>query len=637
MIDGLLNADIDVYRALKEPIVNSDLYVSDFVVNRDSLGYLSLNSEWQPEHKAVILLLDALKDKQKILSGGGEYRYDSGLMNLNFTADKLPAGFLNFYLSHIIQNIKGTTSGKIHLGGKFNQPELSARLKLNPTTFDVNLLKTSYTLTDSVILEPDRMIFKNMRVTDRFNNNAVFSGTIGHNLFSNFRYDLKIDCRKILGLDTRANDNPDYYGTVFADGRVSITGRTSDISIDVAVKTMPGTSFFVPLDDDSEASATDFIRFVSPSSGINAPKQVEAYKPYTSSLDLNFDIEVTPDAKIQVLFDGKNGDILKGSGRGDVNVRIDKLGKISFFGEYVLEDGNYLFSFQNIVNKRFVINSGSSVRWDGNPYDAQINLSATYKLKASLYELVSGIAGSDATSTDLKRRVPINLNLFLADRIMRPSIRFDIETPSTQDVNQNIIDQYVTSEEELNRQVLSLLILNRFYTPDNAQVNQNAGNRSGNNAALVTTTEVLSSQLSNWLSQISNDFDVGVAYRPGDEITNEEIEVALSTQIFNNRVILNGNLGYGRNQTAASNIIGDFDMEVKLNNSGSVRAKAYTHSNNDLIYETSPTTQGVGVSFREEFNTFGDLLRRYWAVISGEKRRSKKQLDESANNEVETE
>lgn len=636
-LEGLLNADVDVFRAKKDPIVNSDIYISNLVVNNDTLGFLSLNSEWEPQSKSLNMSIDAVKDGSKILDGGGDYLYDSGLMNLDFTAQNLPAGFLNFYLSNILQNIKGTTSGKIALQGPISGPQLSARLKLNPTTFDVDLLKTSYVLSDSVILVPDRMIFKDMKVVDKYGNIGIFSGSIGHNLFSNMRYDLKIDCKKVLALDTREKDNPDYYGTVFADGRVTITGETSDISIDVGVKTMPGTNFFVPLGDDGEVAQNDFIRFVT-SGDIDGDKHTSTpYHTEPSALDLNFDIEVTPDAKIQVLFDGKNGDILKGAGRGDINVRIDKLGKISFFGEYVLEDGNYLFSFQNIVNKRFLINSGSSVRWEGDPYDAIINLDATYKLKASLYDLVSGIAGNDVVTGDMKRRVPINLNLHLNDRVMRPNIRFDIETPSTQDINQSIIDQYITSEEELNRQVLSLLILNRFYTPDNAQVSQESQSRSGNSAALVTTTEVLSSQLSSWLSQISNDFDVGVAYRPGDEITNEEIEVALSTQIFNNRVILNGNLGYGRNQTAASNIIGDFDMEVKLNNKGTVRAKAYTHSNNDLIYETSPTTQGVGLSFREEFNTFGELLRKYWSVITGEKRRQRKNAVPETTEEFEDE
>ncbi len=623
LLEGALNGQVEIRRVMKSPIINSSLDINRLVVNRDSLGQLNLKSQWNPENKSLNLFAQLQKDQHNSLFGGGDLYYETGMFDLNFTADQLPVGFLNFYLDHIVQNIKGHTSGKIHLGGPFSNPQLSARLKLNTTTLDVDLLKTSYTISDSVILDPDRMNFK-LRIIDKFNNRGAFTGSIGHDNFSNMDYDLHIDCRKMLALDTRERDNSDYYGTVYADGSMGITGKTSDILIDIAVKTMPGTAFFIPLNDDNEATETNFIRFLSHNNKKEGLAATEDYQMKMSAMDINFDLEVTPDARIQVIFDDKTGDILRGTGNGDINVRIDKQGKISFFGEYILDEGNYLFSFQNIVNKRFLINSGSSVRWEGDPYDARINLDATYKLKASLYDLVAGYSSGDVTSNELRRRVPINCNLYLTDRIMRPNIRFDIETPSTQDINQSIIDQTITSEEELNRQVLSLLILNKFYTPDVAQVNQNSQSRSSNNAALVTSTEMLSSQLSSWLSQISNDFDVGVAYRPGDEITNEEIEVALSTQIFNNRVLLNGNLGYGRNQMAASNIIGDFDVEVKLNNRGTVRAKVYTHSNNDLVYETSPTTQGAGLSFREEFDTFGGLLRKYWAVITGENRRRKK-------------
>jgi hypothetical protein len=148
---------------------------------------------------------------------------------------------------------------------------------------------------------------------------------------------------------------------------------------------------------------------------------------------------------------------------------------------------------------------------------------------------------------------------------------------------------------------------------------ENTADVQTNNAALVTTTEMLSNQLSRWLSNISSDVDVGVSYRPEDNISSEEIEVALSTQMFNNRVSINGNVGYGKYQTNTSKMVGDFDMDIKLNKSGTIRAKAYTRSNDDIIYETSPTTQGIGISFKEEFDKFIELLSKYWKAITGRK------------------
>jgi hypothetical protein len=289
-----------------------------------------------------------------------------------------------------------------------------------------------------------------------------------------------------------------------------------------------------------------------------------------------------------------------------------------------------MFTLQNVLNKRFVINPGSTIRWDGNPYDAIIELNAAYKLKTSLYDLVK--ATMDETEAQkYVRRIPVNCNLLLSDRLLKPAIQFEIETPSAQNNNQDIINAFINTEEELNRQVLSLLVLNRFYTDENLSNNPGEGGRtSGNNAALVTTTEVLSNQLSHWLSQISNDFDIGVSYRPGEEgISNDEIEVALSTQVFNNRVTINGNVGYGQDDTRTSNLIGDFDVDIKLNPSGSLRAKAYTQTNNDIIYNDSPTRQGVGISFREEFDSLRELMHQYWLKISG----GSKKAEEKENND----
>jgi len=179
-------------------------------------------------------------------------------------------------------------------------------------------------------------------------------------------------------------------------------------------------------------------------------------------------------------------------------------------------------------------------------------------------------------------------------------------------------------------------VLNRFFSQENGSESSVNNKSSGNNAALVTTTEMLSNQLSHWLSQISSDIDIGVSYRPASEMTDDEVEVALSTQMFNNRVTVNGNVGYGEDQTRASNLIGDFDVEVKLNNSGSLRAKAYTRTNNDLVYSTyttSPTTQGVGISFKEEFDTLEELMQRYWMKITGKKKPKETNGEEKKNDE----
>jgi hypothetical protein len=408
---------------------------------------------------------------------------------------------------------------------------------------------------------------------------------------------------------------------------MSVTGTTTDLIIDIAGQTRENTQFYIPLEDEESAEESNFIRFINTKEQSDDSPQKLAltnseYEIDLTGMTVSMDLDITPEARCQVIFDSTVGDILRGQGNGNLQIRMDKAGGINFYGDYNFDEGDYMFTLRNVLNKKFVINQGSSINWDGNPYDANIDLNATYRLKTSLSDL------AEYSNDDRYiRRIPVHCNMLLTDRLTKPNIKFEIKTPSDQDNNQNLIDRVISTEEEINRQVLSLLVLNRFYSE--APADQNNNSPVGNNAALVTTTEMLSNQLSHWLSQISSDVDIGVSYRPASELTDDEVEVALSTQIFNNRVIVNGNVGYGQDQTRPSNLIGDFDVEVKLNKSGSLRAKAYTKSNNDVTYSTtSPTTQGVGVSFKEEFDTLEELMHKYWLMITGKKKKEKKEEEQ---------
>jgi hypothetical protein len=293
--------------------------------------------------------------------------------------------------------------------------------------------------------------------------------------------------------------------------------------------------------------------------------------------------------------------VIRSEGSGNMQINIDNHFNISMYGEYVVEQGDYLFTLQNVINKKFDIERGGTIEWNGDPNNATVDLNAIYRLKASLSEL---FASSNGNEEDLKQRIPVMVKIALTRNLSNPEIKFDIDLPSAEDRIQDEIRQYINTEEDMNKQILSLLVLGKFYA---SGVNNNL---VGSTAS--TATELFSNQLSNWLSQISNDFDVGFNYRPGDQITDDEVELALSTQMFNDRVTINGNIGNNTSQKTATNnngLVGETDVNVKLTKNGKLQLKAYNHANN-LIYETSPYTQGVGFSYREDFNNFGELWQK---------------------------
>ncbi len=633
---GLLNGEIEVSENIESPIISSNLVINDFNVNDEEIGNFKIRSSWDKERNAVILNTNAQRGDLNTIIGGGYFSPKNKNYEFAFKVDSLPIGFLNLYLSKIAQNLKGTASGNISLKNGADRIELDGNFNVNKTSFDINLLKCSFFIEDSVRLTSDSLVFKNMTVTDTDGKRGSFTGEILHNNFYNMSYNLYARANNMLVLNTTVQDNPYYYGNVYASGDLAVTGTTDEINIDIQGKSEQNTKLFIPISDREESLDNNFIQFINHSDSTfttSSQNTENDYKVNLSNFSMNMGIEITPDAQLQVIFDPTVGDILRSSGNGFLQIQISKEGDINFYGDYIAEDGDYLFSLENVVNKRFDINKGGTVLWEGDPYDALIDITATYKIKTSIQPLVAPSSDDINENGEIYKRIPINCDLILGDRLSQPSVKFDISAPTMEESTQNIIEDAINTEEELNRQVLSLLILNKFFTPS-----YNAGSGSNNQvntAALTTTSEMLSSYLSNWLSQISNDLDIGINYRPEDEISSEQIEVALSTQLFNNRVSLNGNVeygGYSAVQQNTSNIVGDFDMDVKLNKSGSLRAKAYTHSNDDFSYDSSPTTQGVGLSYQEEFNTFGELIRKYWDWITGKAKKEKELELETDNN-----
>jgi len=421
---------------------------------------------------------------------------------------------------------------------------------------------------------------------------------------------------RMLVLNTRPKDSDIFYGTAYASGYVGIRGNEDRLVFNISARTAPNTEFFIPLNSSASVSDYPYIIFVNPDKSIDkatiADQNVFDRQETSSNIELNFNLDVTPDAEVQLILDETSGGVIRGKGAGKLNINLNSKGDVRMAGDYVISDGDYLFTLGNILNKRFTIEEGGTITWDGDIDDADLDIKAIYRLKASLSDIFN-----EVEFPELVERLPVECILNLSGKLLNPAIKFDILLPTADDRTKEYLRMATDTEEELSRQFLYLLVMGSFY-PDPALFSASSTSSSSSssqteilgaqNVGFTTTTEMLSNQLSNWLSQISNDFDIGFNYRPGNLITNQEVELALSTQLLNNKVTLNGNVDVGGNQssTNVSNISGEFTIEFKLTEM--LRLKAFNRSNNNLYYETSPYTQGVGIFYRRDFDTLKTLF-----------------------------
>ncbi len=608
-----------------------DADIDEFYVDHDRLDHLDLWGDWELERQSVLFDLDIVSGGVPRSHGKGHYDLASSDFDLMFDIDSVSIGFLNFYLDGAVRDIVGTSTGWLRLHGDMPDIKIDAHLGVNRTDFVIKQTEVGYTFTggDTIVISPTSVEFQDIRFVDKYGKEGVFSGNISHDMFTGLGLNIFFRMKEQLVFDVPIESSPTYYGTIFGDGLLHITGTTTNTHLDIQAKTCPNSKFYILPLEKEDIDETSYIKFVSKYDEQSLEIDLE---DMLSSVTAHMDLDIRPDAQITIVVDRQTGNQMTVSGQGSLVLDVDRSGDLVIGGTYTIANGVYVFAFENIINKHFQINQGSTISWDGTgAYNALLNVAATYKVKAALYDLVGETAS--AVSSDLKRRVPVNCNLLLTDRLSDPTIKFKIEIPSSLNFSQYMFDQYVNSDEEMTRQAFSLLLTNRFYA-----VEENTSSSYSSSYATATASEMLSNQLSSIISQNKYNINLGINYRPGDEVTNEEYEMSFSTQLFDNKMIVMGSMGYGRDVSESgdggSSLIGDFDVEYKLTKNGKLRAKAYSHSNNDVVYETSPTTQGVGLLYRDEFDTFGELFRKYWSIITGKRRRERKAAEKAAAEEA---
>ncbi len=346
---GIVNGNILVSNVLKNPMVESNIRVNGFSILGGDYGDVSVVSAWNPARKvADISAKNSFKGSRNIDITG---YYDPGAkkINLNATASHLEVEALNPLLSFFASQVTGTVSGKVRLSGKPGELVLTGALMAENTSMKIDYLQAKYKINDSIRFDKAGFKFRNIKVTDEKGNSATLSGTINHKYFKDYAVDLIVNMDKTacLVLNTQQKDNELFYGTAYATGVTTIKSGPNSLSFDISAKTGKGTKFFIPLNSGMSVSEHSFVTFVNPDTTGKSKRDRQAQvrvQPSKSSLELTFDLDVTPEAEVQLLIDPKAGDVIKGRGTGKLNLSLNKNGEFKIYGDYTIDEGEYLFT-----------------------------------------------------------------------------------------------------------------------------------------------------------------------------------------------------------------------------------------------------------------------------------------------------
>ncbi len=611
------------------PIIISNLEIDSLLFNQQLLGSTSLDANWDDgSHKLKISMI-AERSNLRLIDVSGDFTPKNKAVDFNIRLSDFDLLSLNPYLGDIATDMSGKATVNLTLDGTLKTPQLNGSIDFSEGSAIISYLNTRYITNDQVRIYRNNFYFEDFAAQDSYANPAIINGSVSNSNLRDFYISLNIDANNIECMNTSSTDNEVFYGHFFGTGNVGINGPPQNISLNINATTEANTALFLPLYNASEVVSSDFLTFVSAKEEEDEPDIPEL--AMVSGIEMELEIDVTNDAKVQLIFDPKVGDIIQTSGIGNVRLMLDRDGGFKMFGDVVLSQGEYLFTLQNVINKRFKIEPGGKISFNGSPMNATVDLEAIYTTRAAPYNLYPD---NDDKKEALKKRIPIECQLDLQGGLQAPDIGMGINMPTADAETRNLLENSTSTDEELMKQFLSLLVINNFYSVNGFRA-QDLGSPTA--IAGVTASELLSNQLSNWLSQISDDFDIGINYRPGDQVTRDEVEVALSTQLLNDRIIISGNVDVGGQETNpsmgdASNpyIMGDFDVEFRLTDNVSVFA--FNRARDELLFDTDPYKQGIGVSYREEFNSLKQLFSRYKEGITNRKKKRKKknnpELDE---------
>ena len=596
------------------------LFIKNISYNDCVMGDLDISAEFDSESKGILVKGDIAQSngRRSELEGGIYIAEDS--LYLVFDTDHANVAFLKPYMEAFTSDVQGEMSGKAILFGNFHTINLEGDIVADSIRFLLDYVNCYYTASDVPIhIIPDLIEFSDIPIHDKEGHEAKLGGWLKHDAFHSPEFNFAItDARNFLSYDTNPSINPDWYGTIYGNGACFVEGGPGIVNIRVNMTSAPHSKFTFVMNDTQQADTYNFITFrdrdakdapvesqVVDSIGLvlsqlkQQVKQEENSEPSAYNIDLQGDI--TPDVAITVVMDPVGGDHIKATGNGHMRLTYNNNGELETYGKYTLDKGTYTFTLQDVIIKDFTIRDGSSISFQGDPYAATLDLEAAYSLNAFLPDLDKTF-GSDQ---DLKRKnVPVHALLRANGIISQPDISFDLEFPSLTSETYHKVKSIISTDEMMNRQIIYLLALNRFYTPEYTGTTTNQ-----NEIITSVASSTIAGQLSNILGKMTDNLSIAPNFRTDRGFSDMEVDVALSSQLLNNRLLLNGNLGYRDNtySTSNTNFIGDFDLEYLLNSKGTFRLKAYNHFNDQSYYlrnelRNALTTQGVGIVWKHDFD-----------------------------------
>ena len=595
---GILNGTLDVFQQNGVYVPNSNIVIENLKFNDYLLGDLKADIVGNESLTNYSVDLFLKNDNLKSLDATGNIdvsKTRSGI-DVDIMFNEFDLEPLNVFGGDVINNIRGLVSGDVKVIGSLQKPQIEGTLVLDNAGLAIPYLNVDYAFDfdTEVTLKEQRFIFNDVTMTDsEFFSRASLNGFMSHQNFSDWKLGLTIDTNRFLVLNTDDAEDAIYYGTAFMKGEATINGPTDQLVIEVDGSTAQGTVFKIPLNDVESFGDNSYIHFLTPEEKAARLKGEVITETQVKGLELKFDLDINQNADIEIVIDRNSGSTIQGSGEGNLLFEINTKGKFKMWGDFSVFKGIYNFAYGGLIQKDLMVEPGGSIIWEGDPLKAEINLKAIYKTEANPSVLLDN---------PINRSIPVNVEINLTGQLEQPIPEFVLAFPNASSTVRSELEYRLETKESRENQALFLLATGSF-----------ASEISLGQQAYGTIADRVNSLFNGLLSSEDDKLKLGINFQAGEQTpdyrSDDRLGLTLSTKI-SDRVLFNGKVGVpigGVNETVFA---GDAEIELLLNEDGTLSAKFFNRENNIRNFgEEIGYTQGVGLTYNVEFDTFRELLR----------------------------
>ena len=621
-IKGAATGSAQLTSPLKTKGLLADILCDSTYLAGKPLGIVTLASKWDEDFERFDINVRNELNGTSNIEATGKLTPKTKSLEATARLNRLDVGYVEPVLKEIFSDMEGYISGEVTVDGPLNAFEISS----NGTRLDDGMLRIAYTnvpyYADGTFhLDQTGVYFDDIKVRDRYTGTGSVGGSINWNNFKDIYFDARIKVNEIEGINLNEKQGESFYGNIFGTGNVSISGPINSLVLNVDAVTAKTGELHIPIASATTSGSSDLLKFTE----IKQEVFIDPYEVMISRMNtkntsandflVNLHINANPDVTAFVEIDKASGHMISGRGNGTIELVADE-DLFTINGDYTLTGGSYKFVALGLVNRDFEIQDGSSVTFNGDLMETSLDIDALYKTKASLSTLIS-----DTTSVANRRTVECGISI--TDKLANPRLGFSIEIPELDPTIKSRVESALSTEDKVQKQFLSILLSNSFLPDEQSGIFNNSTMLYSNVA------ELMSNQLSNILQKLNIPVDLGLNYQPNEK-GNDVFDVAVSTQMFNNRVVVNGSVGNKQYSSGGqADVVGDLDIEIKLDRSGAFRLNLFSHSADTYTnYLDNSQRNGVGLTYQTEFNSLGQFFKNMFS--SKKKRQEAKRLEEQA-------